>query len=294
MPTSVTLLLAIMFYGVAAYLMWGLFPGFFPLLRPATPVEIIGHRLLWTAVLMVVVLTLLRGWRELKGIGARTWLRLSLASVLVGANWLLYVILVNAGHVTEAALGYYVNPLVNVLLGVVILHERLSRLQQLSCVIAAMAVVVLSIGAGTPPTLGLGLALSFGLYGFVKRGIRLSVPAQLSAEALILSPVALIYLLFLELKGTGTFGHISPGHTALLMLAGVVTAIPLLCYGKANTLIPYSTLGMLQYITPTIALGWAVFIVKEPMDAYRVAGFAIIWVAVGLYMGDLIRRRAHT
>ena len=280
-------------FSIAAYVLWGIFPAFFPLLTPAAPLEIIGHRIVWTAVVMSIIMSCTKtGWSELRQASVRTWGWLGLASVLVATNWLVYVIAVNSNHVADAALGYYINPLVNVLLGLVFLSERLRPFQKTSITVAATAVVMLTIIAGQPPVQALMLAFSFGFYGLVKKRVDMSAMASLTAETLILAPVAAGYLLVLEARGTGTFGHISVGHSLLLMTAGLVTAVPLLLFGIAARRIQLSTIGMLQYLTPTMQMLWAVFVTREEIAPLRWVAFGIIWVAVALYFLDILRFRS--
>lgn len=274
---------------MSAYLLWGLFPAYFPLLMPAAPVEIIAHRIFWTGVFMAIVLTLGKQWHHLRGASLRTWGRVALAGALIATNWLLYVIAVNSGHVAEAALGYFMNPLVNVLLGVVFLREQLRKLQTISVWIAAVAVLLLTVIGGHPPLIGLGLAFSFGLYGLVKKGLDLPATASLTGETLVLMPLALGYICWLTASGTGTFTTEGTGHTLLLMSAGVVTAVPLLLFGLATKHLSLSTIGMLQYITPTIQMLWAVLVMHEHLEPIRWVGFVIIWVSVAIYMVDLYR-----
>lgn len=283
-----------MLYGFLAYLLWGLFPAYFPLLLPAAPVEIIAHRIIWTGVVMGIVITVTKKWRELRNASVSTWSRITLAAVLIAANWLIYVIAVNSQHVADAALGYFINPLVSVLLGVIFLAERLRKLQTLSVIIATIAVLVLSIVGGHVPVISLLLAASFGFYGLVKKGLSLSPSASLAAETLILMPIALAYVGYLESTGTGTFLSHGPVHSTLLISAGLVTAVPLLLFGIAAKLIPLSTIGMLQYMTPTFQMLWAVFVVNEQLDTIRWVGFVIIWISVAIYLTDLAlwRRKA--
>ncbi|AZA11750.1 EamA family transporter RarD [Corynebacterium gerontici] len=285
-----------MFFGISAYLLWGLFPAYFPLLEPASPVEIIAHRIIWTLVFMTALLTLTRRWGELRRASAHTWKRLTLAGLLIAINWLVYVIAVNSGHVADAALGYFINPLVSVLLGVVFLHERLRPLQTISVLIASAAVLLLTIVGGQPPVMGLLLAFSFGLYGLVKKGLTVSAQASVTAETLVTAPFALGYLLWLHLQGHSTFGTAGPGHAMLLISAGVVTAIPLLLFGAAARRIPLATIGMLQYITPTMQMLWAVLVMHEHLSHIRWIGFVVIWISVALYLFDLMlkqRQRAQ-
>lgn len=282
-----------MLYCLLAYLMWGVFPLFFPLLEPSTPVEIIGHRIVWTAVFMVLVVMLTRKWKEVKQCTPKEWMLVALAGVLVAVNWLVYVWSVNNGHVAEAALGYFINPLVSVLLGVIFLGESLSRLQAASVALAGIAVLVLTFVGGNFPFLALSLAFSFGFYGLVKKRIRLSATASLTAETLVVLPVALGYLLYLEAQGVGTFGHISMSHSLLLMSAGLVTALPLIFFGMATKVIPLSTIGIMQYLTPTIQMLMAVFLFEEQLEPVRWLGFVIIWISVALYIADVVITRRH-
>lgn len=280
-----------MLWAWLAYLMWGLFPAFFPLLKPASPVEILGHRFVWTAVFMLILLAVWHKLRDLARINARTWAIVAVAAVLISINWGVYILAVNSGHVAEAALGYFINPLVNVVLGVVFLSERLRPLQWASVVIALVAVIILTIDVGRPPLIALSLAFSFGLYALVKKRLHLDPAVGLTAEATVMTPIAVAYLVYLGITGAGTFTTHGAGHTALLATAGVVTAVPLLCFGLAAHRITLTALGMLQYVTPTMQMLWAVFITHEHLSAGRWLGFVIIWVSVAVFMTDLLARR---
>lgn len=282
-----------MVYGVLAYLLWGLLPAFFPLLIPAGPIEILAHRVVWAAVIMVGVVTLRRGWGELRHAGSRTWLRMTVAGVLIAANWLIYIIAVNSGHVNEAALGYFINPLLSVLLGVIFFRERLRPLQSTAVAIAAVAVVFLTFLGGQPPLMALSLAFTFGIYGLLKKKINISAAGSLTAETLVLLPVALGYLVWLESSGRGTFFSEGPGHVGLLIASGVITAVPLLLFGMGARLMALSTVGMLQYLTPTMQMLWAVFVVNEAIQQERWIGFIIIWIAVAIFLADLILQRSR-
>lgn len=276
-----------MIFGLLAYLLWGLFPAFFPLLLPAGPVEILAHRILWTAVIMSGVLTVVRGWGELRRASGRSWALILAAGVLISSNWGIYVLAVNTNHVADAALGYFINPLIAVLLGVVFLRERLTRLQVIAVVIAAVGVLQLTFLSGQAPLMALGMAVSFGLYGLVKKQVSVSPTASLAAETLVMAPLAVVYLLWI---GGGTFRTEGPSHTALLVLSGLVTTIPLLLFGMAAKRLPLSTVGMIQYMTPTMQMLWALFVTQEHLSPARWAGFIIIWIAVAVYVYDLTRR----
>lgn len=280
-----------MVYALLAYLMWGGFAAFFPLLRPASPLEILAHRIVWTAVVMGALIIARGSIKQLRKADRATWLQVLLAAIFIAINWLAYVIAVNTGHVAEAALGYFINPLVNVLLGMVFLSERLRPLQRISVAIAAVAVALLAIFSGQPPVLGLVLAFSFGIYGLIKKRIQLTPEASLAAETIVLFPIALGYLLYLSVTGQSTFFTHGISHTALLMSAGVITAVPLLLFNKAAQLIPLSTIGMLQYMTPTMQMLWAVLVMHEDLSAVRWLGFCIIWVSVAVYLTDIWLQR---
>lgn len=280
-----------MAYAVLAYVFWGFFAAFFPLLRPATPLEILSHRILWTAVIMVIVLYATGTLRELRSATRRTWLTIFMAATVIAINWLTYVVAVNGGNVAEAALGYFINPLVNVVMGMVFLGERLRPLQKLSVGIAASAVALLTFAGGQPPILGLILAFSFASYGLIKKRVTMSATASLTAETLVLLPIAAGFLGWLELRGDASFTEHGWPHAALLISCGIVTAIPLLCFGKGAKLVPLSTLGMLQYMTPTVQMLWAVFIVHEHLTPIRWGGFVIIWISVSIYLIDLVLHR---
>ncbi len=273
-----------------AYLLWGAFPLYFPLLQPAGPVEILAHRFVWTLAVMAVILLALRKWRELREASPRTWGIVAAAAAFIAVNWGVYVYAVNSGHIAEAALGYFINPLVSVLLGVIFLKERLTFLQKWSVGIAAVAVIVLTIGVGRPPVLALLLAFSFGFYGLLKKRVSLSATASLTAESLIMAPLAIAYLVYLGERGTGTFTAEGTGHALLLASSGLATALPLLLFGVGAKKIPLSTIGLMQYITPMMQMSIAIFIAGEQLEPARWLGYVIIWVAVAVFVTDLLLR----
>ncbi|ALC06308.1 Protein RarD [Corynebacterium deserti GIMN1.010] len=281
-----------MIYGVIAYLGWGLFPAYFPILLPAGPVEILAQRIMWTAILMMIIITLTRGWKELRAADLGTWLRVVVASLFIAGNWLIYVIAVNSGHVTEAALGYFINPLVSVVFGIIFFKEQLRKMQMSAVAIATVGVLVLTFLSGQPPYLALSLAFTFGVYGVLKKEVKLSAIASLTAETLVLFPFAFAYIVWLEISGQGTFFNNGIGHSALLMSSGLVTAIPLLMFALAAKAIPLSTVGMLQYLTPTMQMLWALFVVNESVEPMRWFGFVFIWIAITIYITDsLLKNR---
>lgn len=277
-------------FGLGAYGSWGLFPAFFPLLKPAGAFEVLAHRIVWTLAFMAVVLLVAGLGRQLRRIDRRTWLLLAAASMLVSANWVIYIYAVNNGHVVDAALGYFINPLVSVALGVLVFGEKLNGTQGLALIIAVMAVVVLGVEAGTAPWIAVGLAVTFGLYGLVKKIVPIDPRVSVGVESALAAPFALAYLALAGLDGHGHFlGH-GAGHVALTVLCGPVTAIPLLLFAAAAQRLPLVTLGLLQYLTPAMQMTWGVVVGREPMPPARWLGFALIWVALTVFTADAVRR----
>ena len=277
--------------GVAAYLLWGVFPAFFHLLGSAWPTEILAHRVLWTLVLMAVILSVVRGWGALRSLPPRVWAMITAAAALIAVNWGLFIYATTVGHVVEVALGYYIGPLVSVLIGVVVLRERLRLLQWVAVGIATAAVLVIAVGDHRVPWLGLGLAVSFATYGLIKKTVPLPATASLTAEGVVLAPLAAAYLVFLQLAGTATLTGHGAGHVALLVLTGPVTAVPLLLFGAAARRIPLTTLGRLQYLAPTLQFLLGVVVYGEVMPAERWVGFGLVWVALVVFTVDLVRSR---
>lgn len=279
-----------MLFGLAAYGSWGLFPAFFPLLEPATALEILAHRIVWTAVFMVVLLAAARRLSDLARISPRVWLLLIGASLLISMNWVIYIYAVNNGHVVDAALGYFVNPLVSVALGVLLFAERLNRVQWLALGIALAAVVILGVELGAPPYIGLGLALSFGLYGAVKKTLPIDPRVSVAVEAGLAAPFALAFIAAAQLGGYATFAGRGPGHTALMVFSGVLTAVPLLCFAAAAQRLSLVALGLLMYLNPAIQMSWGVLVGGEPMPPARWLGFALIWAALVIFTCDAMIR----
>ena len=280
--------------GVAAYTLWGFFPAFFPLLEPAGALEILGNRIVWSLVVMALVLTAMRRWRELLTVDRASWGWIAGAAVFVSANWGVYVFTVNSGRVTEAALGYTINPLVSVMLGVLIFRERLTRPQWLAVGLAVVAVGVLTVGYGHFPYLSVILAVSFGLYGVFKKKLRVDPVIGMTGEVAVIAPLALILLVWLGATGAGTFTGHGAGHTVLLISSGLVTVVPLLLFAVAAQRIPLATVGMLQYIVPVLQMAWGLIVVGERLDAVQWVGFALIWGAVIAFtLAGRSPRRAH-
>lgn len=282
-------------YGIAAYGLWGLMPLYFPLLRPAGAVEILAHRMVWSLVFVLLILAVRNHWAWIPDL-IRTPRKLgvlALAAIAIAVNWGTYVWGVNHGHVVEVSLGYFINPLLTVVLGVVVLHERLRPLQWTAVGIAAAAVAVLTVNYGHPPWIALILSGCFAAYGFMKKSADMETTDSLAVETGFQFVPALIFLAFLEWQGTGTFGHGPPANSLWLVSAGLVTAVPLLLFGAAAVRIPLSLIGLLQYLTPTVQFLIGVLIYREPMPPGRLAGFSLVWLALALLTLDgLSRRRA--
>jgi chloramphenicol-sensitive protein RarD len=270
--------------GLGAYALWGLFPLYFPLLEPATGLEIVAHRVLWSLVFVGLLLFALRRWSHVRAAVAdrRTLLVLAGAAVLIAGNWLVFVYGVNSGHVVETSLGYFINPLVSVLLGVVGFSERLRPLQWTAVGIAAVAVAVLTVDYGRPPWIALTLALSFGLYGLMKKLVKVEAAPGLFVETALVAVPAVVVLAVLHGSGSGTFGQVSPAHSLLLASSGAATAVPLLLFAAAARRIPLSTVGLLQYLTPLMQLSIGVFVYDEPMPP-------IVWLALAVFTADMLR-----
>ena len=277
--------------GLTAYALWGLFPLYFPLLEPAGGLEIVAHRVLWSLLFIAVLLTVLRRWTQVRAlVGDRRRLLVLLgAAVLIAVNWLVFVYGVNNGHVVETSLGYFINPLVSVLLGVVVFSERLRPLQWLAAGIAAVAVAVLTVDYGRPPWIALSLAVTFGLYGLMKKVVRVDAAPGLFVETALVAVPAAGVLAVLHAEGAGTFGNAGAAHSVLLAISGIGTAVPLLLFAAAASRIPLSTVGLLQYLTPLMQLAIGVFVYGEEMPPLRLVGFVIVWVALGVFTADLLR-----
>ncbi|WP_067136736.1 EamA family transporter RarD [Microtetraspora malaysiensis] len=276
-------------YGIAAYMMWGLFPLYWPLLKPAGAVEILAHRMVWSLVAVLAILGVRRHWSWIRSITRRQFLLLTLAAVVISTNWGMYIYAVNTGHVVESALGYFINPLVSVLLGVVVFRERLRPWQWAAVGLGALAVLVLAFDYGRLPWIALVLAASFGTYGLVKKAAQVDATESLTIETLVLLVPALGYLVVLQTNGNGTFVDHGTAHIALLVGAGLITAIPLLCFSAAAIRVPLTVVGLLQYIAPVLQFMCGVLIAHETMPGSRWVGFAIVWLALCVFTWDGLR-----
>ena len=277
-------------FGVSAYTLWGLFPIYWPLLKPANPLEIVSHRAVWTLVFCFIILALTKTLKSTLSLLKRPKIvaGLFLSSILISINWIIYIYAANNEHVVEASLGYYINPIVVIATGVIVLKEKMRPLQWLAVGIATIGVGVLTIDYGRLPWIALGLALSWGSYGLVKKQLGLGALEGLSIETLLSSGAYLGYLIWLGYSGEGQFSH-SLKLTLLLIGGGAVTAIPLLLFNGSTTRLPYSTIGLLQYITPTIQFSIGVWLRHEDMPTARWIGFVVIWFALAALGTDLVR-----
>jgi chloramphenicol-sensitive protein RarD len=280
-------------FGAAAYLLWGVFPLYFPLLEPASPVEILLHRVVWSLLVCLLVVVVLRGWRQILDVvrDPRAMALLGVAAVVIAVNWGVYIYGVNSGQVVQTSLGYFINPVVTVLIGVLVLRERLRPTQWVAVAIGALAVAVLTVDYGQLPWIALTLAFSFATYGLVKNRVGRGVGAltSLTVETAILAPLALAGLLWLELSGRGTLATEGAGHAALLATTGLVTAVPLLFFAAAARRVPLTTIGLLQYLAPVLQFGVGVVIYREAMPPSRWVGFTLVWTALVLLTADTLR-----
>ncbi|WP_179976884.1 EamA family transporter RarD [Mycolicibacterium mageritense] len=278
-----------MFYGAGAYIWWGLCPGFFLLLLPAGALEILAHRIVWSSVFLLLVLAVARRLGDLRRLTLRTWLQLAAAAALISVNWGTYIFAVTNGHVVDAALGYFINPLVSVALGVLVFRERINRWQSAALGLAVVAVAILTAEVGEPPYIAVILALSFGVYGLVKKVVAADPRVSVAVETLLAFPLAAGYLVTLQVLGDGHFLDHGVGHAALLLLAGPVTAIPLLLFAAAAQRLPMVTLGLLFYLNPGLQMAFGVLVGHEAMPVGRWIGFALIWLALVVMTLDAVR-----
>lgn len=282
-------------YGIGVYLIWGFFPIYFKSLQIVPALQILLHRVVWSFLFLALVLLLRQGWSQLKNSvhGPRVLGVYTLAAFLLAVNWLTYIYGVNSGQVVETSLGYFINPLVSVALGVILLRETLRPLQWLPVGLAATGVIYLTVQYGALPWIALVLAFTFALYGLIKKVAPLGALHGLTLETAILFLPATGILIYLESQGRGAFGHLGVGTTLLLALAGVITAVPLLMFATAARSIPLTLVGLLQYIAPTVQFLLGVLLYKEPFTSVQLVGFSLIWLALIIYSveGFLSRRR---
>ena len=278
---------------VGSFVLWGLMPLYWHFLKVVPSLQIVAHRVVWSALLVVAWLLWAQGRGWLRAALARpraAWM-LALSGLLIGVNWSLYVWAVNAGHVIESSLGYFMNPLLNVVLGVALLHERLSRAQWISVALAAVGVAWLTFQFGQPPWIAICLAFSFALYGLLRKLLVIDAVAGLGVESVYLLAPALLMLLWFESQGQGGFfGAWGTRVDALLIFGGALTALPLIGFAFAVRRVKLSTVGLIQYIAPTLQFLTGVFVFHEAFDQTRLVGFAFIWAGLLVFAGDGLRR----
>jgi chloramphenicol-sensitive protein RarD len=280
-------------FGFAAYAMWGAFPLYWPLLEPAGAFEILAHRILWSCITMGVLVLALRRTDQLRAIlrDRRVRLVLTVAAIVITVNWATYIWGVNNGRVVETSLGYFINPLVTVLMGVFILHERLRPLQWVAMGIASCAVVVLTLDYGRLPYVALILAFSFGSYGLCKKTANVGATESLAYETAVIAPFAAAFVAWLAATGGSNFAAHGVGHALLFMTTGIVTAIPLIFFGAAATRVSMVTLGLLQYLAPVLQFALGVLWFHEDMPAGRWVGFVLVWIALVLFTVEAVNHR---
>lgn len=276
--------------GFSAYLLWGVLPLYFKAIHHVGPIEIVSHRIVWSLLFLAALATLWRKWSGIRAALAtpRLLMTLTLTATLIGINWLVYIYAVVSGHVLEGSLGYYLNPLVNVLLGVVLLKERLSPAQKLAVALAAAGVAILAAGAGSALWISLTLAGSFAFYGYLRKVAPVDALEGLSIETILLAPLALAYLVWIQKSGGSAFLQ-DRTTDLLLILGGAVTAIPLLLFTAAARRLPYSTLGFLQYVAPSMQFLLAIFAFGEPLTTAHIVCFGLIWTALAIFVVEGVR-----
>ena len=280
-------------FGIGAYGLWGLLPVYFFVLQPAGAVEIVANRVVWSLIFCALLITVTRSWRALTGAfrDRSVFGTLTIAAVLIAVNWLTYTYGVTTGQAVEASLGYFINPLVSVLLGVFVLKEKLRPLQWAAVGIGFIAVGVLTVSYGKLPWIALTLAVSFGLYGFVKKrvGPKVDAVTSLSVETMVLTPLAVATMVWLGVSGTATLTSHGAGHFWLLVASGVITAVPLLFFGASARRLPMTTIGLLQYFAPVLQFIVALVVFREAMTPERWIGFGVVWLALLVLTVDMLR-----
>jgi chloramphenicol-sensitive protein RarD len=277
--------------GVAAFTIWGLVPLYWKLLKHVPAMQVLGHRIVWSLAVLIIVVAAMRRGATLGAVSGRVVGLYAIAAALIAVNWFLYIYAVNAGFIVETSLGYYITPLVNVLFGVVVFHERMRPAQWVAIAIAALGVVQLTFAYGALPWIAFGLAASFGSYGLAKKKAPLDPVEGLTLETAILAPLAILFLVMLHRSGEGAFLRTGATSDALMIGGGLVTTVPLLLFAAAARTVPLSVIGILQYIGPTLQFLLGVFLYHEPFSRPQLIGFSIVWTALAVYAGDSLRAR---
>ncbi|MBD3945594.1 EamA family transporter RarD [Nocardioides ganghwensis] len=280
-------------FGASAYTLWGTFPLYWTLLEPGGAIEILAHRIVWSVLTMAVILVLARRVHHFRALvrDRRRLLLIGCAAVVITVNWGGYIWGVNNGRVVETSLGYFINPLVTVLMGVLVLGERLRRLQWIAMAIAFVAVVVLTVDYGRPPWVALVLAFSFGTYGLLKKQAGVGAVESITLETMVIAPFAAAYIGWLVAAGQSNFGTHGLGHALLLTTTGIITAVPLMLFGAAAIRVSMVSLGLLQYLAPTIQFALGLLVFREDMPASRWIGFGLVWVALVIFTVEAVNHR---
>ncbi|WP_258807979.1 EamA family transporter RarD [Pseudidiomarina sp. CB1] len=277
-------------FAIAAYTMWGIAPIYFKLLQQVPALEILAHRIIWSFVLVLVLIVGLRRWHRIRPVvtNKKQMLRLTIATFLLGGNWFLFIWAINNDHILDASLGYYINPLLNVAIGMVVFAERMRRMQLLAIALAVIGVLIQVISFGSVPWVALALACSFATYGAIRKRLPVDSMTGLWLETTILLPFMLVYVFFFATSGASDMTANTWQLNLLLIAAGIVTTAPLLCFTAAAQRIRYATLGFFQYIGPSLMFILAVWVYGEPLAADKLVTFAIIWAALALYSLDTL------
>ncbi|WP_165367632.1 EamA family transporter RarD, partial [Phytoactinopolyspora endophytica] len=278
-------------FALGAYGLWGLLPLYWDLLDEAGAIEVLAHRFVWSLLVTVLVLTLWRRLAQLRGLPRRTYALLGVAGAVIALNWGTYIWGVHHGHVIEVSLGYFINPLVTVVTAVLVLRERLRRLQWIAVAIAAVAVVVLTVNYGRPPWIGLTLAFTFTIYSLIKKRVRVPAVESVLLESTVMILPALAFLIYLQVKGDATFGHVDIGTDLLLVATGVATAVPLVLFAAAASRASLTTLGVAQYLAPSLTFILGIFVFEEEVPPVRFFGFGLVWLALAIFTGDALYQR---
>lgn len=282
-------------FALGAFSAWGFMPIYFKYMHDVPPLEILGHRIVWTVLLVGIMLKMVGRWPEVIAILGNKkligWLCVS--AILLSGNWTLFIWAVINNHMLQGSLGYYINPLLNVVLGVLLLGERLTRLQWVAVALVAVAVTVMAVGLGAFPWIALSLALLFGFYGYVRKSHPVGAAAGLFVETLVVFIPGLAYLIYLEWSGQGAMGRVSIGYDLMLASAGIVTAVPLILFAAATRRLRFATVGFIQYLTPTLQFLLAVLVYDEPFTKVHMITFGLIWTALAIYSIDVWRGRSR-
>ena len=280
-------------FALAAYGFWGLVPLYFKAVRAVPPLEILAHRVVWSVPLVALLISLIGSWDGVRGAirSPRTLATLALSATLVATNWFTFIFGVTHDRILETSLGYYINPLVNVVLGMAFLRERLTRLQAVSVLLAAAGTLYLALSYGRPPWIALTVAFTFGLYGLLRKTVRVDSMGGLLVETALLAPLALGFLVVLAVRQSGTFVAAGARLSVLLVLAGAVTALPLIWFASAARKLPYSVIGLCQYLAPSLTFLMAVFLYDEPFTRPHAVAFGCIWTALAIFTADMWLRQ---